>query len=222
MLFENRQEAGRRLAFRLTQHGFQDPILLALPRGGVPVGYEVAEILGIPIDVIVSRKISAPGSPEFGIGAIAEGDVLVLDEEVIKRLKISKEELNKIVQIEKEELKRRVTLYRNNKPLPILNKRIVILVDDGLATGVTSRAAIVAIKNQNPKLLIFASPVCALDTAFEFKKLVDDIICLTTPVDFSAVGYWYRIFEQVTDTEVVEFLRKSKKRERQSVGIVHT
>lgn len=221
MIFENRQEAGKRLATELTKLLDEQPIIIALPRGGIPIGFEIAEILHAPLEVLVARKIGAPYNPEFGIGSIAEGNVRVVDEPIIKLLGISKEELNKVINKEKEELNRRVALYRNNKPLPMLKNRTVILVDDGLATGVTARAAIASIKKRKPKQLIFASPVCAYDTARELGHMVDRVICVTTPVDFAAVGLWYKSFEQVSDEEVVELLEKSRTRERPAVGIHH-
>lgn len=221
MVFENREEAGKRLATELTQYSDKQPIIIGLPRGGIPLGFEIAEILHAPLEVLVARKIGHPYNPEFGIGAIAEGNVRVLDKPIVNLLEISKKELDNVTNIEKEELKRRVALYRNNKPLPALKNRTVILVDDGLATGVTARAAISSIKKRKPKQLIFASPVCAYDTARELEHLVDKVICVTTPVDFAAVGLWYRSFEQVSDEEVVELLKQSKMRERPAIGIHH-
>lgn len=210
MIFANRQEAGKLLATELARHRNEKPIVLALPRGGIPIGFEIAEVLHAPLEVLVARKIGAPHNPELGIGAIAEDEVRVLDEPTIKLLGISTEEIEKVTEKEKEELKRRVAMYRNNKPLPSLKAKTVLLVDDGLATGVTARAAIASIKKQKPKRLIFASPVCAYDTAQEFKQMVDDVICVTTPVDFSAVGLWYQEFGQVSDDQVVALLQKSK------------
>lgn len=221
MVFENRKEAGEKLATELTEFRHDQPIVLALPRGGVPIGFEIAKILHAPLEVIVSRKIGAPYNPEFGIGAIAEGNVRVLDESVIELLGISPETLKQLTENEKEEIKRRIALYRNNKPLPSLKNRTVILVDDGLATGVTARAAIAAIKRKRPKQLIFASPVCAYDTAREFEHVVDQVVCLTAPVDFTSVGMWYRQFHQVSDEEVIHFLKRSKQRERLATRVHH-
>lgn len=214
MVFENRKAAGKRLAAELLSLRSAFPIIIALPRGGVPVGYEVAEIFHTSLNVLVARKIGAPGNSEFAIGAIAEGDVKVLDESPIKHLEISKEKLKEVIKNEKEELKRRVALYRSNRPLPVMKGRTIILVDDGLATGSTARAAIVSIKRRKPKQIIFATPVCAYDTELELRSLVDDVICITKPVDFSAVGQWYKNFEQVTDQEVMDLLAQSKMRRR--------
>lgn len=213
MIFENRQDAGIRLAAGLAKYKEKQPIIVALPRGGVPVGFKIAKILHAPLEIVVARKIGAPRNPEFGIGGIAEGNVYVLDEPTVRLLKISKKELADVINKEKEELKRRVTLYRNDKPLPSLKNRTVILVDDGLATGVTARAAIAGIKKRKPKQIIFASPVCAYDTARELRNVVDAVICITTPIDFTSVGAWYKSFEQTTDEEVIELLKQSKRKD---------
>lgn len=219
MIFENREEAGRKLAVKLSKYRAEKPLVLALPRGGVPVGFEIAEKLGASLDVLISRKIGAPHNPEFGIGAVAEGNIRVLDKPVIRLLNISKEDLETVSNEEKRELVRRAELYRSNQPLPSFKNRIIILVDDGLATGVTARAAIKALKKQNPKKIVFASPVCAYDTAGEFRHLVDDVVCVSTPVDFESVGLWYRNFDQVTDREVINLLHQSKERKSDISGV---
>lgn len=211
MIFENRQEAGKQLAIKLAKFQDESPIVLALPRGGIPIGFEIAKALHAPMDVLVVRKIGSPYNPELGIGAIAEDNVQVLDESTINLLKISKKELNRAINKQRKEVKRRVTLYRNNNPLPILKNKVIILVDDGLATGVTARCAIAFIKKRKPRQLIFASPVCAYGTVGKFKNLVDNVICITTPVNFAAVGSWYRQFEQVTDEEATKILQASGK-----------
>ncbi len=216
MIFENRQKAGRRLAKKLSQFRNENLLILALPRGGVPIGAEVAKFMHAPLDVIVARKLGAPHNPEFGIGAISEEDTQVLDEHSIKALGISSEGLKELIRKEKEELSRRVNLYRHNKSPPIKNKTI-ILVDDGLATGVTARAAIEAIKKQKPGQIIFAAPVCAFDTARQLKHLVDNVVCIKTPSDFESVGLWYKEFKQLTDEKVIELLKQSKLAE----GITH-
>lgn len=212
MIFNNRREAGRRLAVRLTHLKDKKSIVLALPRGGVPVGFEVAKALGVPLDVVVVRKIGAPHNPERGVGAIAENDVLVLDASAIELLKISQEELEWVINKEKNELTHRISLYRNDKSLPSLKNRTAILIDDGLATGATARAAIASVKKLYPKRLIFASPVCSSDEVQELKGFADEIICVTTPVDLEAVALWYVSFSQVTDGEVIELLQCSKKK----------
>lgn len=209
MVFENRQEAGRQLAAKLSRYKNKNAIVLALPRGGIYIGFEVAKALHLPLDVIVSRKIGAPVNPEFGIGAISENNVQVMDEHAVKSLGISKEELKKTVRKEKKELRRRVDDYRNKKALSLANK-IVILVDDGVATGVTARAAIVSIKKQKPKQVIFAVPVCALEAVDTFKSLADKFICIEKPGNLSAVGNWYKSFNQVEDAEVISLLKQNK------------
>jgi putative phosphoribosyl transferase len=188
----------------------EQPIILALPRGGVPLGVEVAKKLFARLDVLVSRKIGAPFDTEYGIGAIAEENALVLDWATILSLGISKELLKKTIEKEKKELKRRVRIYRGNKFFPLLKNKTVILVDDGLATGVTARAAIKSIRIHNPKQIIFASPVCACDTSRAFEKLVDRVICLTTPSDLVSIGQWYESFDQMKDEDVINLLERSR------------
>lgn len=205
-LYSDRHHAGKELAKSLKEYAHGDAIVLALPRGGVNIGYELAKALHIPLDVIVARKIGLPENPEFGIGAIGENGARVLDTRVIRLIGIPDDVLKNIIMKEQTELKRRVRLYRKNKPLPNLKNKTVILVDDGLATGVTAKAAIEAIKKQQPKKIIFASPICAYDTAQEFRSLVDEVICLATPLDLMSIGLWYRNFDQVSDEEVLQLL----------------
>lgn len=210
MVFENRQEAGKKLASELLKFRKENPYVLAMPRGGVPIGFEVAQVLQAPLDVIVVRKIGLSSNPEFGIGAIAEGGVRVLDQTTIGVIGIDEEEIKDTIKLEEEELKRRVQVYREEASLPDLTGKTAILVDDGMATGVTAKAAIKAVKKLNPKKIVLASPVCALDTVEGLKKKVDEVICLATPFEFSAVGVWYKNFTQISDEEVVEWLRKAK------------
>jgi len=208
-MFEDRRDAGQQLAEQLIKYK-DHPIVLALPRGGVTVGFEIAKMLHEPLDVIVARKLGAPHNPELGIGAIAEDDNIVLDEPTVAVLGITEEQIQSIKESELEEMKRRIDLYRNGKPLPKLTNRTVILVDDGLATGVTALAAIEAIKKQKPKQLIFAVPVCAYETAETIRTKVDDFVCIQCPYDLQAIGLYYRNFQQVTDEEVIELLKQSK------------
>ncbi len=210
MVFKNRAHAGRELSKHIDPSGFVNPIVLALPRGGVPVGYEIAQTFHVPLDVIVVRKLGAPGQEEFGIGAIAENNVRVLDNQSIALLGISTEYVDQVSKQEEEEMLRRIQLYRNGKPLPSLNGRTVILSDDGLATGVTARAAIEAVKKQHPERIIFAIPVCAWDTATRLSQDVDSLICVLTPYDFLSVGSWYQEFDQVTDDEVKKLLDQAR------------
>lgn len=210
MVFGNREEAGRYLGERLSFYKNWSPVVLALARGGIPVGYAISQALNAPLEVLVVRKIGAPGNPEFGVGAIAENNTTVLDYSTIKALGIPQETISKITQKEKKELKRRVDLYRKGLPLPHLEGKTVILVDDGLATGMTAKAAITAIKKMHPKKMIFASPVCAEDSVENLRTLVDEVVCLVIPMDFIAVGAWYRNFSQVTDKNVLDLLAANR------------
>lgn len=213
MVFQNRQEAGKRLAAELIKFRKEKPFVLSLPRGGVPIGYEIAKVLHAPLLPIVVRKIGLSGNKEFGIGAIAENEVEVLDTTTINVMGIDEGEIRDAIELEEEELRRRVRLYREDQPLPDLTDRMAILVDDGMATGITARAAIQSVKKLHPKKIVLASPVCALDTVEGIKSQVDEVICLVTPVEFTAVGLWYRDFKQVSDEEVVNLLKGSQKKE---------
>ncbi|MBI2599902.1 phosphoribosyltransferase [Candidatus Daviesbacteria bacterium] len=211
MVFESRQEAGKKLATKLIKFREDNPFVLALPRGGVPIGFEVADVLHAPLDVIIVRKIGLSSNPEFGIGAIAEGGVKVLDQTSIEVLGIDETELEDTIKLEEEELSKRVKTYHGNDKLPNLTGKTAILVDDGMATGITAKAAIEAVRKLNPKKIILASPVCAIDTAESLKSKIDEVICLATPFEFMAVGSWYKNFEQLSDEENVNLLKKSKR-----------
>ena len=206
MRFRDRHDAGRQLAERLRQETFVDPIVLALPRGGVPVGYEVAKALGAPLDVFVARKVGSPYQPEFGIGAVAEGGSAVRDDEALRVLRLSAAAFDRLVAAERVELERRVQRYRSGRALPPLQGRAVILVDDGLATGVTAEAALRALAALEPGRLVLAAPACAPDTANRLQTLADEVVCLLAPENFSAVGQWYEHFGQTSDEEVVRLL----------------
>lgn len=209
-LFEDRSEAGKKLAESLKKYAKESPVILALPRGGVPIGFEVAKTLGAPLNVIVTRKLGFPGNKEFGIGAIGENDTEVLDQRTLALFGLPKEYLDEEIGEEKAELNRRIAIYRQNKPLPNLKDKTVILVDDGLATGVTAKAAIEAIKKQGPKKIIFASPVCAYETVQDLSNLVDKVVCVASPMEFLSVGSWYKYFPQLSDQEVVNLLSQSR------------
>lgn len=209
IIFRDRVDAGQQLAQRLIKYQDKNPLILALPRGGVVVGFEIASALGAPLDVIIARKIGAPGMPEFGIGAIAPGGVLILDEHTTHLLGISKEEIDLIASRENEEMERRITLYRGGRPMPEARNKTVILVDDGIATGVTARAAIQAIRRQKPDWLALAAPVCAPDTARLLRTEVDDFICIESPSDFRAISLWYANFRQTSDEEVMSLLNRA-------------
>jgi predicted phosphoribosyltransferase len=208
-MFRDREEAGRRLGARLTSYRDHQPIILALPRGGGVGGEQVARALEAPLDVIGARKIGAPGFPEFGIGAVGPGGARILDEGAIAYLDVTQAQLAKAVEAERREMERRLHHYRGDRPLPDLHGRTVILVDDGLATGVTARAAVQAIWRQWPLRLVLAVPVAARETAAALRLEVDDLVCLAAPPDFQAVSLWYEEFPQVTDEEVIAILERN-------------
>lgn len=206
MLFEDRRDAGRQLAEQLKSYADEFPIVFALPRGGVPIGVEVSRSLGAPLEIVVARKLGAPGQPEFGIGAVAPGGVRILNERAVQALGIPEDYLAQIIARESEEVARRLRLFRGDRPYPNLETRTTILVDDGLATGVTARAALLALRRLNPRRLVLAVPVSASQTAELLRPETDDLICLLMPTDLEAVGLWYRNFEQVPDEEVLRLL----------------
>jgi putative phosphoribosyl transferase len=205
MRFHDRRDAGRRLARVLAAMELHRPVILALPRGGVPVGAEISEVLGAPLEVFVSRKIGAPGRREYGIGAIAEGGEPLFDRWAVRALGIPEEDLAALADDERVELDRRVRRYRGGRPLPALGGRSVVLVDDGLATGVTAEAALRALQDKGLTDLVLAIPVCARDSASRLGSLAD-VVCLYSPEDFRAVGLWYDEFGQTSDDEVLELL----------------
>jgi putative phosphoribosyl transferase len=212
MQFENRIEGGRLLAKELSEYADrQDVIVLALPRGGVPVAYEVARALHAPLDVFLVRKLGVPGHEELAMGAIATGGVRVLNEGVVSYLRIPDVLIDQIANIEQRELERREKLYRGtSEPLDICG-RTVIIVDDGLATGSTMRAAVTALKRQDPARIIVAAPVAARETCEAFKADVESIcVCVMSPDPFDGVGLWYRDFSQTTDEEVRYLLNRAK------------
>ena len=210
MRFKDRTDAGRQLAEKLLEYKKDNPIVFALPRGGVPVGYEVAKALGASLDTIVARKIGAPSNPEFGVGAIAPGDVLVLDVKTMRSLGLEQKDLQDIVRKETEELERRIIQYRSGEWKKDVLFDTVIVVDDGLATGVTARAALQSARIiYKPKKLIFASPVCARDSLESLKSLADGIVCVSEPENLMAIGEWYQNFPQTSDEEVLYYLNKA-------------
>ncbi len=209
MLFQDRHDAGRRLAAELEAYrGRDDVIVLGLPRGGVVVGYEIARALGVRLDTIISRKIGAPGNPEYAIGAVAEGGPVLVDEQVVDLYQIPRSYVEEEAQRQRQEIQRRVEAYREGRPLPELRGRTVLLVDDGVATGYTMMAAIEAIKGMAPHELVVAVPVAPPEVADQLRRKVDRLICLATPEPFYAVGRWYVDFEQVTDAEVKAYLER--------------
>jgi predicted phosphoribosyltransferase len=207
--YRNRREAGKALAELLREYaGLDDVVVLALPRGGVPVAYEVAKALGAPLDVFTVRKLGVPGNPELAMGAIASGGVVVLDQRLIQLLGIDRSQLERAVAAESRELERREAAYRGNRDPPDLTGKTVILVDDGLATGSTMRAAALAVRELKPARIVVAVPVAAEETCDAFRDVVDEIVCGVTPRPFHAVGLWYDDFAQTSDEEVRELLAR--------------
>ncbi len=209
-IFVDRADAGRLLATPLAGYADEPPVVLALPRGGVPVGAEVARSLEAPLDVFIARKLGAPGQPELGIGAIAQGGTLVLNDRIVRALKLSEEHVRRAAEEELREVERRLRLLRGDRPEPEVRGRTVILVDDGLATGATARAALLALGERGPGRLVLAVPVCPPRTAELLRPEVDDLVVLHSPEDFYAVGSFYGDFRQVTDDEVIRLLELSR------------
>jgi len=203
MRFKDRVEAGRQLAKALSKYANRhDVVVLALPRGGVPVGFEVAKALHAPLDVFLVRKLGVPGHPELAMGAIASGGVRVLNRDVLDYVRVTQQQLDAVAAREERELSRREAEFRGNRAPLDVRERTVIIVDDGLATGSTMRAAVQALRAMEPKRVIVAVPVGAEQTCEEFRDIVDEMVCLRTPEPFEAVGLWYDDFTQTTDEEV--------------------
>lgn len=213
MRFTDRRQAGAALAERLrTQYdegALPEPVVLALPRGGVVVADEIARALHAPLDVLVVRKIGAPFQPEFAVGAIAGDDMPLFAERAFDRLGLSAADLAPVVEREREELHRREQLYREGKPPPELTGRTAVVVDDGMATGATAFAAVRSLRHRHPARVTLAVPVCSPEAADLLRDEVDDVVCLHQPVSFTAVGVWYEDFDQVTDDEVLKILHGS-------------
>jgi putative phosphoribosyl transferase len=208
--FIDRRVAGRVLASRLAKYaGRDDVVVLALPRGGVPVAYEVASALGVPMDVFLVRKLGTPGHRELAMGAIASGGVRVLNQDVVRWYGISASEIERVAQDEQAELERRERAYRGDRPAPDLTNKILVLIDDGLATGSTMRAAAQAVRAHRPSRVVIAVPVGAPQTCAELAAVADEVLCARMPEPFSAVGQWYLNFDQTDDDEVRELLQKS-------------
>ena len=207
-MYQNRTEAGEELARHLDAYRGKNALVLALPRGGVVVGYEIAEALNAELDVLVVRKLGAPQNPEFGLGAIASHGARYVDERVLRALDVPPAALEQVEQREREELQRRQTAYRDDLPPPRVQGRPVILVDDGIATGGTARAAIRAVRSLRPATIVLAVPVAPPESVRALREEVHELICPQTPAPFAAIGQWYADFGQTSDEEVVELLRR--------------
>ncbi len=214
MRFKDRKAAGQFLAQKLEAYANrQDVLVLALPRGGVPVAFEIVKALNVPLDVFVVRKLGVPSQKELAMGAIASGGVRILNEEIVCEEKISVKDIDRVTETEQKELERRERLYRSDRPLPVLCGRTIILVDDGLATGATMYAAILALQKHQPAAIVLGVPVSSPQTCHKFEVLVDQTICLVTPSPFYSVGFWYENFPQTTDGEVCDLLEVSRSME---------
>lgn len=208
--FPDRVQAGEALAERLAQDGnWQDALVLALPRGGVPVAFEVAQRLGLELDILVVRKLGVPGNPELAMGAIASGGVRVMNDDIVHYIHITKAEIDGTVAQETHELLRRERAYRGDRPRPAIEGRAVILVDDGLATGATMRAAVQAVRKMSAGSVTVAVPVAAPDSVALLEPLAERIVCLYLPHDLYAIGRWYQNFDQTSDRQVMELLQRA-------------
>jgi putative phosphoribosyl transferase len=217
LIFEDRRDAGRQLAARISQRRYvkESPLILGIPRGGMVVAAEVAEALSAPLDVVIARKIRAPYQPELGIGAVVDGThITVLNEELVRTVGASKDYLDREIAYQSREVDRRLQLYRGDRPGTEVLGKTVIIVDDGIATGYTFRAALEGLRQRKPLRLVAAAPVGARDTAKMLAAFADELICLSTPFNFMAVGQWYRNFDQVSDEEVVAILQHNWSREK--------
>jgi predicted phosphoribosyltransferase len=209
-LFKDRGDAGRKLAQKLSKYANRtDVVVLGLPRGGVPVAFEVAKALAAPLDIFLVRKLGVPGHEELAMGAIASGGVRVLNNSVVQTLEIPDELIDWAAAKEQQELERRERAYRGDRPKPDVHRQTVILVDDGLATGASMRAAVAALRTQAPASIVVAVPTAAAETCAQFEDEVDDIICASTPEPFWGVGAWYEDFSQTTDAEVRELIAQA-------------
>lgn len=208
LIFEDRVDAGRRLAEKLQAYRDRnDVIVLGIPRGGVPVAFEIAKSLHAPLDIFVARKLGVPWQEELAFGAIASGGVRILDQDIVEAVRITPEEIESVTRRASAELKRRESAYRGNRPPLAVEGKTVVLVDDGIATGSSLRAAIAAVRLLKPAHLVVAAPVAPLSTYNRLKRDVDDLVCVGTPVDFFAIGQFYADFSPTTDEEVTELLR---------------
>lgn len=209
-LFDDRRAAGEALAAELTRYrGRADVVALALPRGGVPVAYEVARALEVPLDVMIVRKLGVPGQEELALGALASGGIRVLNRDIIRALGIDEDDIEAVARRERQEIERRARAYRGDRPPPELAGQVVIVIDDGIATGATMRAAVAALRQRRPARLIVAVPTASTEACEHLRREADEVVCLATPEPYMAVGRWYRHFDQTSDEEVRTLLAKA-------------
>ena len=208
--FSDRIEAGKKLAMALKDFSSKNGVVLAIPRGGVVVAYEIAKALGLPLDVIIPRKLGAPGNPELAIGAVAEDGTAILDNELVNYLGVSQSYIQEEIENQKQEIQRRLSLYRQQSSYPDLKGLDVIVVDDGIATGSTMKAALASVRNRGASSITVAIPVGPPSTIKELEKLADRVVCLYTPEFFQAIGQFYSDFSQTEDEEVVALLQQNK------------
>ncbi len=219
--FSGRIDAGKRLASALKDFSGKKGIVLAIPRGGVVVGYEIAKTLNLQLDVIIPRKIGAPDNPELAIGAVAEDGTAILDENLVRYLGVSREYIKEEIERQKQEIQRRLKLYRQDTSYPNLKGLDVIVADDGIATGSTMKAALASVKKRGAASVTVAIPVGPPSTIVELQKMADRVVCLYTPEYFQAIGEFYSDFSQTSDEEVIRLLREGKQKpERKSTGMV--
>jgi putative phosphoribosyl transferase len=212
-LFRDRTEAGRLLAGMLGEYANrEDVLILGLPRGGVPVAFEVARALKAPLDIFIVRKLGLPTNKELAMGAVASGGVRVLNDEVVRSFGVAESVIEAVAEKEQIELKRRESLYRGDNPMPEAVDKTILLVDDGIATGSTMRAAVAALRQKHPAQIVVAVPVAPPSTCEDLQAEADEVICVATPQPFYAVGQWYKIFDQTTDRQVRELYERSKRR----------
>jgi putative phosphoribosyl transferase len=209
--FSDRVEAGKRLVAALADFSFKNGLVLAIPRGGVVVGFEIADALGLPLDVIIPRKLGAPDNPELAIGAVTEDGTAILDDNLITYMSVNEKYIQKESERQKQEIIRRLKLYRQDAPYPNLKGLDVIVVDDGIATGSTMKAALVSVKNKGASTVTVAVPVGPPSTIQDLKQLADKVVCLYMPEYFQAIGQFYSDFNQTTDEEVIQLLRQNRK-----------
>jgi putative phosphoribosyl transferase len=211
-VFADRAEAGRHLAAALSDFtGRADVLVLALPRGGVPVGFEVARALDVPLDVFIVRKLGVPGHEELAMGAIASGGVQLVDDALVRQLGLNDSDVQRVAAAERRELERRTRQYRGDRPLPDIASRTVILVDDGLATGSSMRVAVAALRQEHPSRIVVAVPIAPPETCDALRREADDVVCAVTPEPFYAVGVWYEDFRQTTDEEVHDLMERARR-----------